>query len=66
MIAATSTQCDVLSLVKKLKPLLRSPVLLKNVEPSVRGEGINPHNTHDDHSSKTGPIEWVENFKKSE
>ena len=36
-----TTPPDVLSSVKKLKPLFRGPVLLKKCEPSLRGEWIN-------------------------
>ena len=36
-----TTPPDVLSSVKKLKPLFRGPVLLKKGEPALRGEGIN-------------------------
>ena len=38
-----TTPPDVLSSVKKLKPLLRGPVLLKKSEPSLRVEWINTH-----------------------
>ena len=38
-----TTPPDVVSSVKKLKPLLRGPVLLKKSRPSLRGEGINTH-----------------------
>ena len=38
-----TTPPDVLSLLKKSKPLFRGPVLLKKSEPSFWGEGINTH-----------------------
>ena len=38
-----TTHPDVLSSVKKLKPLFRCQVLLKKGEPSLRGERINSH-----------------------
>ena len=38
-----TTPSDVLSSVKKSKPLFRGPVLLKKSEPSFRGEGMNTH-----------------------
>ena len=41
-----TTPPDVLSSLKKFNPLFRGPVLLKKIEPSLRGEGINTH-THD-------------------
>ena len=38
-----TTPPNVLSSVKKLKPIFRGPVLLKTSEPSLRGEGTNTH-----------------------
>ena len=42
-VGVRTTTPDVLSSVKKLRPLFRGPVLLKKSEPSLRGEGINTH-----------------------